>query len=1513
MLPRYSVKRPYTVLVGVVLILILGYVSFTSMQTDLLPDMTLPYAIVYTTYPGASPEEVETIVTRPVEQSMATISNIENVSSVSSENISMVILEFSQSANMDAVTIEMRENLDQIEGYWDDSIGSPIIMKLNPDMLPVMVAAMEDGDMSQSDLTDLVNNTILPELESIEGVASVSTTGTIEEQVQVTLREDKIKAVNRRVTQALDDKFAEAESELAEAQEKLDEGKEELENGQTQLADQTSSAESQINSGTSQMITGQVQIDQKLAEVQSGLTKLDDSEAELLAKEQELLAGEAALQKLPEQKAALEAQKAQLDAGISQLEAAPQQLAELDTAIAGVEAAIKELEKQIADLQGAAVPGETETDAAQGDTGDETQADAAQPGSGNESQADSQSLEPETSGIRKNETEKTQAAEISEAEDVAAASVPETEQYLETAVGLADGMTTAVSSDDSMTADAFAADDGELILDGENTGESGASQNQTDVSIPQINPGLSQEEIDRLTQDAQQEAVIAALQTKILELQSQQLTLENTKNQALAALATLGVNINGTAQERDESIDTVKSELVARRIQIVDGIAQMQTTIDGMPEQMEQIIAGKAQIESGKAQLAEGRAQLLAAQKQLETAKAQIASGQTSVSAAVGELNKAKISATIEMAAGKAELSAGQKELDAALEQIKQQKEAAYDQADVTEIITADMVKGILAAQNFSMPAGYVTEDGVDFLVRVGNKLDGTESIEDLLLLDLHMDGLEPIRLSDVADVVILDNSDEVYAKINGHSGILFTMQKQSGYSTGEVSKRIKEKFAELEESDENINIIEMMDQGIYIDLVVDSVLENMLSGAGLAILVLLLFLKSFRPTLVIACSIPISIMTAIVAMYFSNITLNIISLSGLALGIGMLVDNSIVVIENIYRLRAEGYSVKKAAVEGANQVAGAIAASTLTTVCVFLPIVFTEGITRQLFVDMGLTIAYSLGASLIVALTLVPAMGAGLLKNVKEKRSPFFSVIQNGYAKLLGWSLKVKFLVLLLAVGLLAFSAKLALSKGTAFMPEMESTQVSVTLNMPEGSLLSETAKMADEVMERIRTIPDVTDVGGMSGGSGMMSMMGGSQSADAESVSIYVLLSEDKTISNDELKAQIMEKTSDLDCELAVETSTMDMSALGGSGISINIKGRELDELKRIAGEVAEIVESVEGTADVSDGIAEKTLELRLVVDKDKAMGYQLTTAQVYQFLQAKLADASSATTLSTLSKDYPVLVVSDTDETLTRDKIKDLTITGKDEEGKDVEVPVADLVEFVDTDGFSSINREAQTRYVTVSAQIADGYNIGLVSEDLNAALENYELPKGYSLEMAGEDQTINEAMTEVVKMLLLALAFMYLIMVAQFQSLLSPFIIMFTIPLAFTGGLLALYLTDNPVSVIAMIGFVMLSGIIVNNGIVLVDCINQLRRGGMEKRAAIIEAGRTRLRPIIMTALTTILGLLTMALGNGMGADMVQPMAIVTVGGLTYGTLLTLFVVPCIYDIFNRKKDMTEEEI
>ena len=1429
MISKFSVKRPYTVLVGVVLILVLGYVSFTSMQTDLLPDMNLPYAIVYTTYIGASPEEVETTVTRPIEQAMATISNIENISSTSSENVSMVILEFAQTANMDAVTVDMREKLDQIESAWSDSVGNPIIMKLNPDMMPVMVAAIEGGDLTQSELTELVNNEILPELESIEGVASVTETGTIEEKVQVVLREDKIKAVNKKVRQALDKKFDDAQAELDENKAKLESGESALKKGQEQLKEQTGKAQEQITSGSTQMITGSIQLDEKQKEVENALSELDKTESELNTQEQQLEEGEKALLALPTQKTALEAQKDSMD----------QALAAVGTLTAGQVEQLNQAIAQLEQVLGMNSDGE-ESEEASGDTTDVTE-----------------STQPETPGLIGHEENLTQAAESAEEEQnlISEPEIQEEEPKDSTSV--------------------------EQILD---------EVISDTVQIP---------DYSQIAGDAAQAAA------SMEELKKQYDQLVEQRNQLIA----LGIDVTLSGEELEQNIANVKSSLQDAEKQLADGIATIQEQIDKTPEQMETIQKGKDAVTQGRQQIAEGRTQLNAAKEQLTAARQKMTDGQSQLAGAQSQIDGAKIDATIEMAVGKAQLQSGKQQIEAALDQIEEQKESAYDQADVTELVTTDLIKNILSAQNFMMPAGYVTEEGVDFLVRVGNKLTSMEDMEDLVILDLHMDDLDPIKLSDVADVVMTDNSDEVYATVNGNPGIMLTMQKQSGYSTGTVSDKIKEKFAELEEINGDIRFIKMMDQGVYIDMVVDSVLQNMLSGGGLAILVLLLFLGSFRPTLVIACSIPISIMTAIVCMYFSNITLNIISLSGLALGIGMLVDNSIVVIENIYRLRSEGYSARKAAVEGASQVAGAIIASTLTTICVFAPILFTEGITRQLFVDMGLTIAYSLVASLVVALTLVPAMAAGLLKKEKEKKHRIFDKIQNTYAILLKGALKVKFLVIAAAVVILVLSAKLAVSKGTEFMGDMESTQMSVTITTPEGSSLSDTSKTANEAIRRIQTLDDVEDVGAMVSGSSMMSLMGSGSSRD---VSMYIMLKEDKKLTNDELAAAIVEQTADLDCEVNVQTSNMDMSSLGGTGISVMIKGRELDKLKEIAADVADILSSVDGTKNVSDGIEEKTVEMRLVVDKNKAMSYQLTTAQIYQFLQQKLAEASSATTLSTESSDYDVLVISDADETLTRDKIRELTIEGTDADQKKTDVPLSELVEFVDTEGFSSISRDAQNRYVSATAELEDGYNIGLVAAEVEKKLADYEVPKGYSVTMKGEDETINDAMGQVVKMLILAIVFMYLIMVAQFQSLLSPFIIIFTIPLAFTGGFLALYLTDKPVSVIAMIGFVMLAGIIVNNGIVLVDYINQLRRGGMEKREAIVESGRSRLRPVIMTALTTILGLCTMAAGNGMGADMVQPMAIVTIGGLTYGTLMTLFVIPCVYDLFNRKKDITEKE-
>ncbi len=1455
MISKFSVKRPYTVLVGVVLILVLGYVSFTSMQTDLLPDMNLPYAIVYTTYIGASPEEVETTVTRPIEQAMATISNIENISSTSSENLSMVILEFAQTANMDSITVDMREKLDQIEGAWSDSVGNPIIMKLNPDMMPVMVAALEGGDLSQSELTDLVENEILPELESIEGVASVSSTGTIEEQVQVVLREDKIKDVNKKVRSALDKKFDDAQAELEENKSKLESGEQALKSGQEQLKTQTGNAQEQISSGSSQMLSGKLQLSEKKKEVEDALKELDKSEAELKSQEEQLEEGEKTLLALPAQKTALETQKASIDQAVAAVGTlTSEQVEQLNQSIAQLE--------QILGIGRADTSGMDETVTTESET------------------------QPETAGLIENSQNLTQAANA-EAEASAEQNI-QAEMTGEAENAEADMVQSGADQDvfGEITTPEEAQQEEDLVLD--------ESQN-TASQIPSV-PDYG---------DLAGDAASAAQEMTALKAQYDQLVEQ--RNQLIA----LGVDVTLSGNDLKTNIEKVRFSLLDTQKQLEEGIAKVQEQIDKTPEQLETIQQGKDAVEQGKKQIADGRAQLNAARTQLTEAEKQLADGENQLSGAQSQIDGAKIDATIEMAVGKAQLQSGKQQIETALDQIEEQKESAYDQADVTELVTTDLIKNILSAQNFMMPAGYVTEDGIDFLVRVGNRLTSMEDMEDLVILDLHMDDLDPIKLSDVADVVMTDNSDEIYATVNGHPGVMLTMQKQSGYSTGTVSDRIKEKFTELEETKGDIHFIKMMDQGVYIDMVVDSVIQNMLSGAGLAILVLLVFLGSFRPTLVIACSIPISIMTAIVCMYFSNITLNIISLSGLALGIGMLVDNSIVVIENIYRLRSEGYSVKKAAVEGASQLAVAIVSSTLTTICVFAPILFTEGITRQLFVDMGLTIAYSLAASLVVALTLVPAMAAGLLKKGTDKKHRIFDKIQNAYAVLLRGALKVKCLVILLAVGILVLSAKLAVSKGTEFMGDMESTQMSLTLTTPEGSSLADTSKVADEAIQRIETLDDVEDIGAMVSSGGTMSLFSSGSGSNRE-VSMYVMLKEDKKLSNDELAAAILDLTADLDCEVSVQTSNMDMSSLGGSGISVMIKGRELDKLKEIAGDVAEILSSVEGTKNVSDGIEEKTVEMRLAVDKNKAMSYQLTTAQIYQFLQQKLAEAGSATTLSTESDDYDVLVISDADETLTRDKIRELTIEGTNADQKKEDIPLSDLVEFVDTEGFSSINRDAQTRYVSATAEIADGYNIGLVSAEVEKKLADYEVPKGYSVTMKGEDETINDAMGQVVKMLILAVVFMYLIMVAQFQSLLSPFIIIFTIPLAFTGGFLALYLTDKPVSVIAMIGFVMLAGIIVNNGIVLVDYINQLRRGGMQKKEAIVESGRSRLRPVIMTALTTILGLCTMAAGNGMGADMVQPMAIVTIGGLTYGTLMTLFVIPCVYDIFNRNKDITDRE-
>ncbi len=1298
-LSKLSVKKPYTVIVGVILVIVLGAVSLTKMTTDLLPDMSLPYALVITTDMGASPEKVESDVTAPVEASMATTSSIKNVSSASYDNYSMVILEYEQNANMDSVIIEIQQKLDQLEGSFPDGAGKPMIMQIDPDMMPVMVASADVEGMTQSEISDYVENELSPVLESIDGVASVSTTGTVEENIHVTLDQDKIDALNQKIQSKIEEQFTEPQEQLDQAAEQVESGRRQMESGKDQLANQLGQAENEVINGKSQAFVAESDLSQNYT-----VLKATD---ELIKR------------------------------------------------------AIPEL----------------------------------------------QSIYEQGMGLK---------ADIEQAHKEAQMNSDDGSRRIE-----------------------------ELLEEAKISGD--------------------QEQINQiLAMTGENQESIAEAGKRLELLQEELLELNTSLNQQWAdQLAALNVSLS---------------------------------SIDDIPQVITQLSQKQVEIQTAMAAL--------------QTAQEQVTDGKTTLDDAYVTLNRMEIDGILEMSEASAQLAVGEVRLEQGQEKLDESKQSALDSADLNQILSVETLGQILTAQNFSMPAGYVNENKKQYLVRVGDEVSSVEELENLVLVDVGMDGIAPIRLSDVAKTEVVDDTGDSYSKVNGNPAIMLSIEKQTGYSTGDVTKRIKTRFESLEKENDKLHMTILMNQGVYIDTIVQSVMENMILGAILAVLILILFLKDIKPTLVIACSIPLSVVFAIVLMYFTGISLNIISLSGLALGVGMLVDNSIVVIENIYRLRNQGFSIRKAAVEGAGQVAGAIFASTLTTVCVFAPIIFTEGITRQLFVDIALTIAYTLAASLIVALTFVPMMASGALKNTREIKHPWFDRILDGYEKVLRVALRFKPIVLICVVVFLVASVTLSVSKGFTFMDmNMETEQLTVTVSAKEDEKLTfeELTERADEVVDKISGISGVDSIGAMAGGGGIMSM------GSTDSVTMYVLI-DDSGATGSEITASIQALTADLDCDVNTDSSASDMSSFFGSGISVRVSGKDLDKLQKLAGQIAEVVEKTEGTVDVDDGLGDTTPSFTVKVDKEKAAKYGMTTAQVYQLVYKQLASNTSSTTISTDLKDYKVYVQSGEQADVTPGDIRKLTFPYTDRiSGETTDIPLKDIAEFEEGESLNVINRSSQTRYISVTAGVDEDHNVTLVSDQIQKELDKIKLPDGYEISMTGEDETIRDAMNQLYLMLILAVVFIYLIMVAQFQSFLSPFIIMFTIPLAFTGGFFALFVTDNEVGVVSMIGFVMLAGVIVNNGIVLVDYINQLRREGMDKKEAIVTAGRTRLRPILMTALTTILAMSTMAMGLGSGSEMMQPMAIVTEGGMLYGTLLTLIVVPCIYDLFTRNKSMVEEEI
>ena len=1561
MLSKFSVKKPYTVIVGIILVIVLGVISFANMTTDLLPNMDLPYVAVYTTYVGATPEQVESDVTRPMEASFATLSDISGITSTSAENLSIIILEFESGVDMNGVLIELSSQIDMLRGSWSDSVGAPVVMQINPDMLPVSIASVSLEGADVRELTDFVDETLLPKLEGIDGVASVSVSGAVEETVSITIDEDRIELLNSLILREVDEELADVEAQLNSAQAQISEGK-------RLLAREKSNALGQIDDALSQL--SDEALSEPLAQAQAQRETL---QTQLAQTEAAIAAMEALTSLTPEQQAQLDALNAQLAALRTQRETKQAELEALQGAVTdpAAQAQYEEALARREELLGQRASLETyieeqtlrdpealraRIDALDAQIAENEASLAALEGEIAALNAQADALNAQVAALE----EQIAAAEATPAPS-AEPSPSATPTVSGTPTVSATPTTTPITS---VTPTISAAPTASPLPSGEATqppfiSSPSLTRGEGGGMIAQLFGGAAVAEevpVETLREQlAEAQAALAAVEAQLGEReaaraeQTQALELDKARlaeyRDTLASLEASGTGEDtqeriAEAQRQIDAIDAELDELDATIAALEAGQLpdeERQAKIAALTEEIAALETSIAAIEDSEAYrmlllatdedaynqqyaaLSAAQAQLSAGLAQLDGMLAKLESGiipggmiegvdeDTSIEDARAALSSARSQALSAFASAESQLSSADSELAQARSEFYEQRDAALEDAGLDGVITMEMVSAMIGAQNFSMPAGYVGEGDASYMVRVGDEFSSLNELKNMRLFSLGMETVDVVSLSDVASVEITDNAEDVFTKVNGEDGMLLSFQKQSNQSTADVAGNITAELEALSSQYEGLSFVELMNQGDYIDIVIDSVLDNLLWGAALAILVLLLFLLDFRPTLIIALSIPISVVIAFVAMYFTGITLNVLSLSGLALGIGMLVDNSIVAIENIYRLHnEEGVPVLRACVEGVKQISGALMASTLTTVCVFLPVVFVQGITRDLFSDIGLTITYSLLASLLVAMTVVPTMSAAVLKRSRPHKERFEKV-RRGYAKLLRGALRAKVLVLLLAVALLGYSVWETMQMSMSFMPEVSSPQMNATLAFAEDMSEEEKETAAMKLMDGMLDVPSVEAVGMTSGS---MMGIGGGEEGLGESLTYYIIVDEAMERSNEEIGADIAALGAQEGLDVSVQTSSMDISMLSGEGISINIEGDDLPTLRQAAAEVAEIARGVEGAGDVSDGLEESVPELTVTVDKNAANEEGLTVAQVYQFVATKLAGAQEITQVTLDGKEYPVTVADGRDLALQPQDIENLEIEVTQQDGVKM-VRVGDIATVDETMSLSSIARREQQRTVTVTLNAAEGHALSKVSDALEEALSTYTPPAGCTVSLSGENETVRSIMDDLVLVIAVALVFIFLIMVAQFQSFKSPIIVMFTIPLAFTGGLLALLFTGMDLSVVAMVGFLLLAGVVVNNGIVFVDCVNQLRIGGMSKREALIETGRMRLRPILMTALTTILGMSTMAFGTGMGAEMMQPMAIVSIGGLTYATLMTLFVVPVLYDIVNGEKMKARE--
>ena len=1020
---KFSVKKPFTVLVAVIMVLMLGFVSISNMQTNLLPDVNTPYLMVVTVYPGASPERVESEVSDVMENALGTVAGVESITATSAENYSLLLMHFAEGTDMNSALVKVSNKVDQTTSSLPSSCLSPSIIEYSLNMNAFMTVAVSREGSDVYDLSDFVSDTLVPYVERKGGVSSVSANGLIEKMVQVQLSQEKVDAINERLLEVID-------ARLADARAQLDAAEAQIEAGRAEYNRQFKNFNKTVSNTVMQQYSGEV--GNAVETVRKQAQALLDSVNQLIAVVQE-----------PEIQQALIDVRDGLQRVMDKFN----------------ETGMKDIDSLIEIV-----------------------------------------------------------AELREITDKLTTALQQLQERLNTETGT-EGSTATDLVDD-------------------------------------------------------------------LQVQQSLSTVYNTLNDVIKAMD----DVPGLMSTFSDALGTYSQQQLE---------AYMQFT--------------------------EAREMLNEYEKQLETAK----------------------------------------------QTYEDAKEKAMASSDVSKMLDIDTLAQLIYAQNFSMPAGYVKDSsGKSWLLKVGEEYDSIDDISGALLL--HVDGFGDVRLSDVADVEVIDNAEASFTRLNGERAAVLKIYKGSSSSASTVSDNCLSAFKELEAQYDGLHVVVLSNQGNYITIIVKSILSSMIIGAALAIIVLALFLRDIKPTLVVGFSIPLSVLFAVVLMYFTGMDLNVMTLAGLSLGIGMLVDNSIVVIENIYRLRSRGVPAPRAAVPGTKQVGMSIVASSLTSVCVFLPVVFSSSLVKSLMQPMSLCIGYCLMASLLVAVTVVPAAASTVLKKAEPKQLKWFDKIQNKYAKSLEWCFQHRALPLVAAVALLVFCGWRVVSMGVELLPTITSNEAIVTLTTTKDLSKEDSYAIAEKAIDAMLNVDNVEEVGittdtrvaGMDVGqlglpSAITDLLNAANSYGTYQVN--VMLDESLSSTQIETARQALEDALSgiEDCTATVEISGMqELTSQLASGLSVKIYGADSDTLTQLSEKVVEIVNDTEGFANATNGLGSGDATINLQIDRDKVRSYGLTVAQVYQQIAAKLATTTTAQTPVSVDGRTMSVEISDNLDPVTKENMMDIT---------------------------------------------------------------------------------------------------------------------------------------------------------------------------------------------------------------------------------------------------------------